>query len=360
MAYDFGNPMMAALLASQQNAMQTSPSLNIGRAISSVQVPQFDNPWATFLASLGTNLLGSGLQSYAYANNANETADLSNQLAGILSNGMSAKEQQAQLAQDANLGFLSNMPNLMEAQRAQEQQQKMADALLSQGGIYDPKTGTVSEIPGFGDLQMKQLSRRAAADNAVNVKQLINDLQGEIDKNQYYTQVRELAPNIEMMGKYIDSTDPESDAIFTSAMKQAFQGGAFKDEKGMLEQLPVVGKLFSGGALNPEEKANTYQLIADKYQTLANMAAQDYSNVLQQAGQNANRLRLPQLPQIQVRQKAGSEPDAIQKAFLSLDSANKSNEIPKAWTPTTKDKVVPPNKVRFRDTKTGKYYLADK
>lgn len=360
MAYDFGNPMMAALLARQQNAMQTSPSLNIGRAISSVQVPQFDNPWATFLASLGTNLLGSGLQSYAYANNANETADLSNQLAEILSSGISANEQKAQLAQNADLGFLANMPNLLEAQRQQEQKDKLADVLLGQGITIDPATGKPQEIPEVANILLNRKIREAAITDSLSSNRTLKDLQDQIDQNVYFKQIKEIAPNMELMFNYANSTDANSDLPFKEAVKQAFNTGALKDDKSIAESLPFIGKIFSSDVLTPEEKARTFRTIFDKVTVLKKFADQDFQSALQQAGERSSRLKLPQLPQFSFETQTKDELSDMQKVASLLNEANKTNKVPKGLKLVKPGSVIPPGAAKFQDTKTGQYYIMEK
>jgi len=315
MAYNFGNAMISDLLGRQQNALAYSPSGAAGRALSAVPAVQFKNPWATFLTSLGTNLLGSGLTSYAALNNQNETNALQQQLATIMTDNTNPQTQEQLLKSSEGLSFLSKYPALIAQQEAKDYQDKVGTALLGQGITI--QNGEAASIPKVEEILNRRAANQAAIQNQVSEKQLLQQLQSGVEGSPYLKEMQQLAPRINQMTGSLGSQDPNADLVFLAGAREAL--GQFKDDKESWGQFDVLRKLFT-----EPEKLSTL----DK-QSLTNIATQRYGMLDQQhqnliagaqgqAGTYAPKLRMPTAPLI-TRQEG-------QSGGLPLTAINQGNQ----------------------------------
>ena len=356
MAYDFDNAMMSALLQHQQQALAYSPSLAAGTALKAVPEMAFDNPWATFLTALGTNLLGSGLTSYAGYRNQADTDQYAQQLGSIMSQG-TADEQAAQLKASENLNYLSSFPQLIAAQEAKDQEKLLSNALTSQFLMKDA-TGNVQSIPGVDrTLINRKVAEAVAVENAKNAASGGNNLkqlQDQADKNPYLKDLYDLSVPLQNMEANLDSTNPKSDVACLDAAKAAFGNAkAFEGEASTWSKLPFVGKFLKNEKLSPQDRVDLKDLVQGKVAQQKKLADQWNQQIQLSAGPMASKIVFPQMPQMafEPQKETKSVPSAM------LDAANAQNAIPKGWEETTPDKVIPKNKHRVKDQLTGKHYL---
>lgn len=141
MAYDF-----SGLIGDQRQRYQNQDVYgSIGQALMQTKRPQFENPWMTFAANLGTSAFGAGLTAYGQKRVDARTADYANTIAQALQQP-TIEGRNEMLSGNAETAPIVAALGLQDLQTRQDLANAGNAAFIQERAKFDAQTG---RVPNF-------------------------------------------------------------------------------------------------------------------------------------------------------------------------------------------------------------------
>lgn len=260
--------LLEALQNENQRGAAMNPWMITGSAFNKMPMMQFSNPWATFGAAFGQNLLGGALTGYGAGQVAGQQARNFSGLAEALA--ASSPEEAKTKLEDAGLTnispYLDIQRSINEAEqqnRLAELQQQLAIDLAKQKAakeldlVYGPKIAAATEAARLGVNPTEGPNSKLAAWS--------EELRDKFLSEPSVKRADELAPLLSSMAEALPENTPGDKQTFFSALQRGLESKAAKDDPSLLGAFGKLLTKLMDEPFSQKTKQEIYQAVAREY-----------------------------------------------------------------------------------------------